>query len=58
MEELTGREQIPGEIVETYRRPAPQEVVGTYRRPLPERMAPRRQVSRRRKKGVLVFVVL
>ena len=27
MEELTGREQIPGEIVETYRRPAPQEVV-------------------------------
>ena len=61
MEELTGREQIPGEIVETYRRPAPQEVVETYRRPLPERMASPRQVSRRRrrrrKKGVLVFVV-
>ena len=42
MEERTGREQFPGEIVETYRQPDPQEVVETYRRPLPKRMAPPR----------------
>ena len=61
MEELTGREHLPGEIVETYRRPGPREVVETYRRPLPERMAPPRPLSRRRrqrrKKGVVVFLV-
>ena len=59
MEELTGREHLPGEIVETYRCPGPREVVETYRRPLPERMAPPRPVSRRRrrrKRGVLVFL--
>ena len=61
MEERTGREQFPGEIVETYRQPDPQEVVETYRRPLPKRMAPPRPASRRRrrrrKKGVLIFAV-
>ncbi len=56
-EQIAREERLPGEVIETYRRPDPREVVETYARPLPgRRAAPPVPVRKRGKKGLWIFL--
>ena len=49
-------ERLPGEVVETYRRPDPREVVEVYTRPLPGTRRPEQPKAKPKKhKGVWIF---
>ena len=61
MNEREETQRLPGEVVETYRRPAPREVVEVYTRPLPGvRQTERREapvpVKRKKHKGLWIFM--
>lgn len=61
MNEREENRRLPGEVVETYRRPDPREVVEVYTRPLPGvRQTERREApppaKRKKRKGLWIFM--
>ena len=61
MNEHEENRRLPGEVVETYRRPAPREVVEVYTRPLPGVRQAKQQaapppVRRKKRKSLWIFV--
>ena len=61
MNEHEENQRLPGEVVETYRRPDPREVVEVYTRPLPGVRQAKQQaapppVRRKKRKSLWIFV--